>query len=52
MASASMVQLDEDKEEIGAPYRPIQDVFVPSPTKPIFTIADEANLHGSTHACR
>jgi hypothetical protein len=36
-ASASMIQLDEDKEEIGAPYRPIQDVPVPSPTKPIFT---------------
>jgi hypothetical protein len=32
-----MVQLDEDKEEIGAPYSPIQDVPVPSPTKPIFT---------------
>jgi hypothetical protein len=27
----------KDKEEIGAPYRPIQDVPVPSPTKPIFT---------------
>jgi hypothetical protein len=38
MASASMVQLDDDKEEIGAPYRPIQDVPVPSPTKPIFTL--------------
>ena len=37
IASASMVQLDEDKEEIGAPYCPIQDAPVPSPTKPIFT---------------
>jgi hypothetical protein len=36
-ASASMVQRDESKEEVGAPYRPIQDVPVPSPTKPIFT---------------
>jgi hypothetical protein len=35
-ASASMVQRDESKEEIGAPYRPIQDVPVPLPTKPIF----------------
>ncbi len=32
-----MVQLDEGKEEIGAPYRPIQDVPVLSSTKPIFT---------------
>ncbi len=32
-----MVQRDEGKEEVGAPYRPIQDVPVPSPTKPIFT---------------
>jgi hypothetical protein len=32
-----MVRLDEDKEEIGATYWPIQDVPVPSPTKPIFT---------------
>jgi hypothetical protein len=38
IASASMVQLDEDKEEIGAPYRSIQDVPVPSPTKPIFMV--------------
>jgi hypothetical protein len=36
-ASASMVQRDESKEEIEAPYRPIQDVPVPSPTKPTFT---------------
>jgi hypothetical protein len=36
-ASASMVQRDESKEEIEAPYRPIHDVPVPSPTKPTFT---------------
>ena len=36
-ASASMVQRDESKEEIEAPYRPIQDVPVPAPTKPTFT---------------
>ena len=36
-ASASMVQRDKSKEEIGAPYCPIQDVPAPSPTKPIFT---------------
>jgi hypothetical protein len=36
-ASAFMVQRDESKEEIEAPYRPIQDVPVPSPTKPTFT---------------
>jgi hypothetical protein len=32
-----MIQRDESKEEIEAPYRPIQDVPVPSPTKPTFT---------------
>ena len=32
-----MVQRDESKEEIKAPYRPIQDAPVPSPTKPTFT---------------
>jgi hypothetical protein len=32
-----MIRLDEDKEGIGAPYRPIQDDPVPSSTKPIFT---------------
>jgi hypothetical protein len=36
-ASAFMVQRDESKEEIEAPYRPIQDVPVSSPTKPTFT---------------
>ncbi len=36
-ASTFMVQRDESKEEIEAPYRPIQDVPVPSPTKPTFT---------------
>ncbi len=36
-ASAFMVQRDEIKEEIEAPYRPIKDVPVPSPTKPTFT---------------
>jgi hypothetical protein len=32
-ASAFMIQRDESKEEIEAPYSPIQDVPVPSPTK-------------------
>ncbi len=32
-----MVQRDESEEEIEALYRPIQDVPVPSPTKPTFT---------------
>jgi hypothetical protein len=36
-ASAFMIQRDVSKEEIEAPYRPIQDVPVPSPTKPTFT---------------
>ncbi len=31
-----MIQRDESKEEIEAPYRPIQDVPVPPPTKPAF----------------
>jgi hypothetical protein len=36
-ALAFMIQRDESKEEIEAPYRPIQDVPVPSPTKTTFT---------------
>ncbi len=36
-ASASMVQRGESKEEVGVSYRPIQDIPVPSPTKPVFT---------------
>ncbi len=36
-ASAAMVRLEEENEEIGAPYCPIQDLPALSPTKPIFT---------------
>jgi hypothetical protein len=36
-ASASMVQRDYSKEEVWSPYRSIQDVPFPLPTKPIFT---------------